>query len=113
MTTETEKPNLGTVRGDGFRDCMHAIDGAMALGCQNAHKPPEGHWLTPYWEIGHQLEVEKFATQRMATALAHIALTVDPEFDATLPNEFDRLLELVRVNTLELELYRSKAHDPQ
>lgn len=32
-----------------------AIDGAMAFGYQNARKPPDGHWLTRWWQIGRDM----------------------------------------------------------
>lgn len=30
-----------------------AISDAMAFGAQGVHPPPEGHWLTPFWNAAH------------------------------------------------------------
>ena len=31
-----------------------AITGALAFGAQGANPPPEGHWLTPFWEMARE-----------------------------------------------------------
>jgi len=33
------------------------IDGAMASGYQNVRRPPDGHWLMRWWQIGRDIGV--------------------------------------------------------
>ncbi|WP_152567213.1 hypothetical protein [Cupriavidus metallidurans] len=42
-------------RSNGFKDCIDAIRGAIALGQQNENVPPSGHWLAEFWGIGSKM----------------------------------------------------------
>ncbi|HJV75396.1 MAG TPA: hypothetical protein VJ654_14310 [Noviherbaspirillum sp.] len=37
------------------QNARFAIDGAITYGRQGINRPPEGHWLMEFWEIGRQL----------------------------------------------------------
>lgn len=43
-----------------------AIDGAIAFGMQGIKEPPEGHWLTEYWDIGRKLAAQPVAQEPAA-----------------------------------------------
>jgi hypothetical protein len=102
-------PDQSTVRGTAFKDCMDAIDGAMAYGCRGVRKPPEGHWLASYWEMGRKMTEDDFVIRRLSTALAEVVVAFDPAFDAKAPNQFGRLVTMIRERMLELELFRAQA----
>lgn len=51
---------------DGIRArAADAIMGTLAFGAQGNNRPPEGHWLTPFWEAAH---AEVAARARLAPA---------------------------------------------
>ncbi len=110
MSDELEtREDPATARGTAFKDCIDAIDGAMAFGCQGVRKPPAGHWLGPYWLIGNRLATEEHVVRRSTVLLAELALMFDPEFKVEGPEAFDRLIKIGRERTMELELYRAQA----
>ncbi|WP_331693534.1 hypothetical protein [Pandoraea sputorum] len=53
MSSQSEAP----VESDALQhqNARFAIDGAIAWGMQDLNRPPAGHWLTEYWDIGHKL----------------------------------------------------------
>lgn len=48
------------------RDLCDSIAGAMTFGYQNSNPPPEGHWLTRFWDIGR---AEGAAREELTAAL--------------------------------------------
>jgi hypothetical protein len=57
-------------------DPVNAIRGALDWGYQGVHTPPEGHWLTEFWQYGRrQAELEQANQQKAAPtgfAIKHV-----------------------------------------
>ncbi|WP_425953021.1 hypothetical protein [Ralstonia pseudosolanacearum] len=67
----SSQPNRGTpeqILTERKLTC-EAIDGAIALGYQNANQPPsDEHWLAPFWRIGRKQAVLEQSGQRSGVA---------------------------------------------
>ncbi|MBO4119886.1 hypothetical protein J5T34_03915 [Cupriavidus gilardii] len=53
------------------QDARFAIDGAIAFGRMGIKEPPQGHWLTEYWQIGKQL-AEQPSEEARGVDRAHV-----------------------------------------
>ena len=52
---EAQEPYSIDADPQGIRAVVaDAITGALAFGAQGANPPPEGHWLTPFWEMARE-----------------------------------------------------------
>lgn len=52
---EAQEPYSIDADPQGIRAVVaEAITGALAFGAQGANPPPEGHWLTPFWEMARE-----------------------------------------------------------
>lgn len=49
-----------------------AIDGALAFGLRGINPPPEGHWLTEYWNIGRDLSAARSALGECTVRVTNI-----------------------------------------
>ena len=57
-------------------DTVLAIRGAIAVGRQGGPRPPDGSWLTEFWEIGH---IARNAADTMREAIAPFQRMVGDE----------------------------------
>lgn len=72
-----------------------AITGALAFGAQGADPPPEGHWLTPFYEMGRQGP----AFARFAEFIASDALAISYQSLGEYRTDLLRMLREAQTNT--------------
>lgn len=66
-----------------------AIQGAMAFGAENVRRPPAGHWLARWWELGRRYaesdamreRVERSVVADAGAVFRALGLPVGPEWD--------------------------------